>query len=72
MRRFLLVRSVDVSGISGTGKVAEGVVFHDGQCVISWFGQYHTIEVHPNVETVLAIHGHSGKTTIQFIDVEEE
>lgn len=71
MRRFLLVRSEDVSGISGTGNVAEGIEFHDGQCVLSWFGQHHTIEVSPSVETVIAIHGHNGKTTIQYIDPEE-
>ena len=64
MRSFKLVRKVDVSGVSGTGEVAEGVEFHDGQCVLSWFGQFHTIEVCPNLETVLAIHGHHGSTDV--------
>lgn len=71
MRRFLLVRTVDVSGVSGTGNVAEGVEFHDGQCIISWFGQHHTIEVHPNVETIRAIHGHQGLTRVEYIDAED-
>lgn len=30
MNRFELVRDVDVTGISGTGVVAEGVEFSDG------------------------------------------
>ena len=64
IRTFTLVRSVDVSGVSGTGVVAEGVVFHDGQAVISWYGQFHTLVVAPNVECVEKIHGHNGSTTI--------
>lgn len=71
MRRFLLVRKEDVSGVSGTGNVAEGVEFHDGQCVLSWFGQHHTIEVSPGVETIIAIHGHEGRTWIEYIDPKE-
>ena len=30
MRNFNLIRHIDVSGLSGTGVVAEGVVFSDG------------------------------------------
>jgi len=71
MRRFHLVRSEDVSGVSGTGVVAEGVQFHDGQCVESWFGRLHTIEVAPSVETLLAIHGHDGKTEVVWLDMED-
>ena len=67
MRAFHLVRSEDVSGISGTGIVAEGVEFHDGQCVISWFGQLHTIEVSPDIKAVEAIHGHEGRTKVEWL-----
>lgn len=66
METFQLVRAEDVSGVSGTGVVAEGVQFHDGQCVLSWFGSFHTIEVSPNVEQLLAIHGHNGKTVVRW------
>ena len=72
MRRFQLVRSEDLSGVSGIGLIAEGVQFHDGQCVLSWFGRLHTVEVAPNIQTVIAIHGHDGRTVIQWIDAEEE
>ena len=71
MRRFLLVRSEDVSGVSGTGRVAEGVVFHDGQYTMSWFGQLHTIEVGPSIEAVERIHGHEGRTRIEWLDTED-
>lgn len=30
MRRFVLIRSEDVTGVFGAGMVAEGVQFHDG------------------------------------------
>ena len=66
MKTFKLVRTVDVSGVSGTGEVAEGVELHDGQCVLSWFGQYHTLEVSPNIESIIAIHGHNGATKVVF------
>lgn len=68
MKRFHLWRDEDVSGVSGTGKIAEGVMFHDGQVVLSWFGQFHNIEVSPNIETLRAIHGHEGKTKIVWED----
>lgn len=78
MKRFLLVRSEDISGVSGTGVVAEGVEFHDGQCVLSWLGRFHTIEVVPTIEAVVppieaieTIHGHEGRTRIQWLDTDE-
>lgn len=70
MKSFTLVRKVDVSGVSGVGVVAEGVQFHDGQTVISWFGAHHSLEVHPSIEDVLAIHGHEGKTVVEW-DINE-
>ncbi len=63
-RTFRLVRTSDVSGVSGTGVIAEGVVFHDGQTILSWFGRLHTIEIAPKIEDVIEIHGHNGATQI--------
>lgn len=68
MKTFQLVRLKDVSGVSGTGVVAEGVVFHDGQVVMSWFGRHHTLEICPTIEDVEAIHGHHGATRIVWDD----
>lgn len=68
MRRFHLLRKTDISGVSGTGHVAEGVEFHDKQVVLSWFGKYHSMEVHPSIEQVEIIHGHSGATVVEWID----
>ena len=66
MKTFKLVRKEDISGVSGTGTVAEGVEFHDGQVVMSWFGQYHTLEIAPSIESVIAIHGHNGATEVIY------
>ena len=61
---FWLVRLEDISGVSGDGTVAEGIQFHDKQCVISWFGRFHTLEIAPNIEEIEGIHGHGGATRI--------
>lgn len=68
MRLFYLDRATDVSGISGTGKVAEGVVFGDGQCVIRWLGKVHSIAVYPTMQDLMKVHGHDGATTVVFED----
>ena len=33
---FTLVRHSDETGISGTGRVLDGVIFHTGQVVVCW------------------------------------
>jgi len=68
MRRFVLNRLVDETGISGTGIVAEGIEFENGKCVLSWLTQPSSIVVHENMENVVKIHGHVGKTQIEWID----
>lgn len=68
MQAFKLVRKQDISGISGVGDVAEGVEFHDKQIALSWFGRFHSLEIAPNIETVIAVHGHDGATTVVWED----
>ena len=68
MKRFVLDRKEDASGISGCGEVADGVEFDDGQCVLSWRGRYHTVEILPNMKAVTDLHGHGGKTAVKFLD----
>lgn len=69
-RRFKLVRQVDVSGVSGTGVVAEGVEWSDGSVALHWRGRWPTTTVYETggVEAVLAIHGHQGATQIVWDD----
>lgn len=68
MRRFTLERQEDETGVSGTGSVAEGVQFSDGRCVMRWNGQLSSIAIYNNVEDLIAIHGHGGKTKVEWYD----
>lgn len=68
MRMFQLQRDEDESGVSGTGVVAEGVVFTDGSAVLRWKTFMHSTAIYDNIECVQAIHGHGGKTKVVWID----
>lgn len=70
MRRFILCREHDPSGVSGTGKVAEGVEFSDGTTVVRWVTDHHprSTVVWPNLAAVERIHGHGGSTRIEWVD----
>lgn len=65
MRTFNLVRHNDVSGISGTGVVAQGVEFNDGTVAMRWIvGEHRSTVLWANIEAVVAIHGHGGATEL--------
>jgi len=66
MRTFSLVRVEDETGISGTGVVAEGVQFSNGWCAMSWLTAMHSVAIYPNVQQLQAIHGHNGRTRVEF------
>ena len=64
-------RDVDVSGVSGTGKVAEGIVFSNGWVALTWTNEgprFSSISIYPDIQTVERIHGHEGKTRIVYLD----
>lgn len=68
-RRFLLERTIDVTGVSGTGVVVWGVVFPDGRVAYRWNTPTATTCVADSIEDVVAIHGHDGATELVWIDV---
>lgn len=71
-RRFALERTVDETGISGTGIVACGVVFPSGRAVTQWRSTdgvpMGSIAIYDSLEQLIAIHGHGGRTVIRFLD----
>jgi hypothetical protein len=69
-RTFELVRYRDPSGVSGTGVVAEGCEFTDGSVALRWRGDNPATAVWPNVDAILAVHGHQGATEIRWIDAQ--
>ena len=66
-RHFQLVRDVDESGVSGTGIVAEGYQFPTGRVVIEWRVRPFAIGIFSSVEELLQVHGHGGKTRVEFL-----
>lgn len=68
MYKFHLDRIDDTTGISGTGKVAEGVIFSNGWCAMIWLTKNTSVAFYPNIETLEAIHGHNGSTKVVMED----
>ena len=69
-RRFYLQRIEDATGISGTGRVAEGVQWSNGWCSVVWLTTHTSVVFYLSMDEVVAIHGHAGKTQIEWADCE--
>ncbi|MFI7068606.1 hypothetical protein ACIBL3_46995 [Kribbella sp. NPDC050124] len=68
-RRFVLRRTVDVTGVSGTGDIAEGVEWSDGTVALRWRGKWATTVVWDyGLDALLAVHGHNGSTVVRWLD----
>lgn len=77
---FTLIRHVDESGVSGTGRVLDGVVFHTGQVVVCWRSDlnpdqpgFSSLAVYPSWDAFLHVHvePHApGAAEIRFISGE--
>ena len=59
---FTLIRHRDESGVSGTGRVLDGVLFHTGQVVICWRTDlrdeegFSSVTVYPSWEAFEHVH----------------
>jgi len=69
-RVFEMIRVEDLSGVSGTGIVAQGMEFDDGQCVIRWLTDVKATAIYKNIQELESIHGHKGRTKIFFKEIE--
>lgn len=72
MFRFRLIRNQDESGVSGTGHVADGVEFVDGRCALRWRTAVASTCVYDSIADLKEIHGHAGKTEIQYLDSQDK
>jgi hypothetical protein len=88
MRRFVLQRDVDETGVSGTGEVADGVMFDvpasfqfpdgvrlhlpAGWVRMKWRGERSSTGLWRDLETMLAVHGHNGATRVVWADLRPE
>lgn len=69
MRRFHLIRTEDVTGTSGTGQIAEGVETSSDKVLMEWTCEpASSVCVYASLEDLLKIHGHEGRTTIEWLD----
>lgn len=67
-RLFELHRDEDETGVSGTGVVADGVVFADGKVALRWKTATASTTIFDDVAQLLAVHGHDGKTRLVYLD----
>lgn len=72
-RLFALERKVDVTGQSGQGHVASGVIWPDGRTTMRWIcptpppGYPHTVHqvaTYASSADMVAVHGHGGATVL--------
>jgi hypothetical protein len=71
---FVLRRAEDVTGVSGTGIVADGALFPaagQNKAVVRWRGERGSTVVWDRIQHVKEIHGHDGRTTVELIPVGE-
>ena len=66
LKIFYLYRKEDDSGISGTGRVAQGFVADNGRVALFWLSDHPSVTVYDNIGEVQAIHGHEGKTELKM------
>lgn len=72
-RRFYLDRSADPTGVSGTGRVADGVLWADGSASVRWRGDRPSTVWWASLADVLHVHTHGGgtNTRIVWLDFDE-
>jgi hypothetical protein len=67
---FNLLRKEDESGVSGTGIVAQGVIFDDGTVAMKWLVEPRGLNVYTSIADV-DIHSHGGRTLVVAASVED-
>ena len=46
MKMFYLKRGEDESGVSGTGRVAQGFIFDNGKVAVTWLSEHPSVTVY--------------------------
>ncbi|MBF6284481.1 hypothetical protein REK76_29440 (plasmid) [Nocardia farcinica] len=67
VRVFQLHRDTDVTGFSGVGVVADGVIWPDGTVSMRWRGEIRTTVDAACLADIETIHGHDGATRVVMV-----
>ena len=67
VRVFQLHRDRDVTGFSGVGVVADGVIWPDGTVCLRWRGLLRTTVTADCIGDIETIHGHDGATRVVLL-----
>jgi hypothetical protein len=67
VKRGVVERDEDVSGVTGNGRVATFAVNNDGRTAIFW---PEGVGLWPSLEAAIKVHGHGGKTRFVILDDE--
>jgi hypothetical protein len=66
LKVFYLHRLEDESGISGTGRIAQGFVADNGRVALFWLSEHPSVNLYDSIGDIQTIHGHEGKTEMRF------
>ncbi len=73
IRVGIINRHEDVHGISGDGDhKADVFECSDGTCIVRWLGKDGSTNVYAGVKNVTNVHGHGGKTEIEWLWEQEQ
>ena len=61
---FYLQRIQDSSGVSGTGRIAQGVIFDNGKVALTWLSDTPSTAIYDSIGDIRTIHGHEGQTEV--------
>lgn len=68
LKTFQLYRKHDISGVSGTGLIAEGCEFTFGRVCVCWLGSQKSIVLWDSIEDLKKVNCHNGSTVIKYLD----
>lgn len=68
--RFYMNRLSDVTGVSGTGRVLNGVILPSGKVILEWKSPHQTVGIYDDFKQFLTIHveSHPDCNEVVFID----
>ena len=68
IKTFYLNRLTDINGLSGTGIVAIGSLYPNGEAHMLWVSFKSSFEMHKSIDALMDIHGHGGATVLHYGD----